>query len=66
MQDAIAALESALASLELARAEMPDDLRTELDSIVDQARNVLRSLSGTTGGGSTSSTGGAGQAGATG
>jgi hypothetical protein len=46
MRDAINALEAALTELEHARAELPDDLRAELDAIIDQARSVLASLEG--------------------
>jgi len=60
MRDAITALESALASLEHARGDLPDDLRTELDGIIRQARSVLESL------GQTVPTEDAGRAGATG
>lgn len=48
MRDAITALESALASLEHARGDLPDDLRTELDGIIRQARLVLESLAAPT------------------
>jgi hypothetical protein len=48
MRDAVTALESALGELEHARAELPDDLRTELDGIIEQARAVLASLRATT------------------
>lgn len=44
MRDAITALEAALAELENARAELPDDLRTELDAIISRAKAVLGSL----------------------
>ncbi len=44
MRDAITALEAALAELEHARAELPDDLRTELDAIIGRAKAVLASL----------------------
>lgn len=47
MRDAISALESALASLEHARGDLPEDLRTELDAIIAQARSVLASLDAT-------------------
>ena len=48
MRDAISALQTALASLEHARGDLPDDLRTELDAIIRQARSVLESLGGST------------------
>jgi hypothetical protein len=48
MRDAIAALEAALAELEHARAELPDDLRTELDAIIGRAKAVVASLERTT------------------
>lgn len=48
MRDAITALQSALAELENARDGLPDDLRTELDAIIMQARAVLTSLEGAT------------------
>lgn len=44
MRDAINALESALAELENARAELPEDLRGELDGLIEQARSVVSSL----------------------
>lgn len=44
MRDAITALEAALAELEHARAELPDDLRSELDAIIGKAKAVLASL----------------------
>jgi hypothetical protein len=44
MRDAITALEAALGELENARAELPDDLRPELDGIIEHARSVLTSL----------------------
>lgn len=47
MRDAITALESALAELERARAELPEDLRSELDGIIEQARSVVDSLRAT-------------------
>lgn len=44
MREAIAALESALAELEHAHGELPDDLREELAKIVAEARALLESL----------------------
>jgi hypothetical protein len=44
MRDAIAALETALGSLEEARSELPPDLRGELGDIIEQARAVLESI----------------------
>ena len=44
MRDAIAALEAAMAELEQARAELPDDLRSELDGIIEHTRSVLSAL----------------------
>lgn len=44
MRDAINALETALAGLEQARDELPEDLRSSLDDIVAQSRSVLESL----------------------
>lgn len=44
MRDAITALRAALSSLEQARSELPDDLASELDGIIEQARSVLGSL----------------------
>jgi hypothetical protein len=44
MRDAITALEAALAELEHARAELPEDLRADLDEIIGQAKAVLQSL----------------------
>ena len=44
MRDAITALEAALSELEHARAELPDDLRSELDTIIGKAKAVLASL----------------------
>lgn len=44
MRDAITALETALDSLEHARGELPDDLRTKLDAIITQARSVLGAI----------------------
>jgi hypothetical protein len=44
MRDAIAALEAAMSELEQARAELPDDLRTELDGIIEQTQSVLSAL----------------------
>jgi hypothetical protein len=44
VREAIAALESALGELEHARGELPEDLRTELNKIVDDARALLESL----------------------
>lgn len=46
MREAIAALESALGSLEQARDELPEDLRRELAPILEQARAVLESIRG--------------------
>lgn len=48
MRDAVTALEAALSELEHARAELPDDLRTELDGIIEHARSVLASLRAST------------------
>lgn len=50
MRDAVTALEAALSELQNARSELPDDLRTELDGIIEQARSVLASLRATTAG----------------
>lgn len=44
MSEAINALESALAELEQAKDELPDDLRMELDEIIDATRAVLNTL----------------------
>jgi hypothetical protein len=44
VREAIAALESALGELEHARSELPEDLRTELEKIVENARALLESL----------------------
>jgi signal transduction histidine kinase len=44
VRDAITALEAALAELERARAELSEDLRTELDAIIGQAKAVLAAL----------------------
>ena len=44
MREAIAALESALTELEHARDGLPDDLKRELEKIVEDARAVLASL----------------------
>jgi hypothetical protein len=44
VREAIAALESALGELQHAENEMPDDLRTELSRIVEDARALLQSL----------------------
>lgn len=49
MREAIAALESALGSLEQARDELPEDLRRELAPILEQARAVLESIRGKSG-----------------
>lgn len=46
MRDAITALEAALAELANAREGLPEDLTKELDAIIAQARNVIRSLEG--------------------
>jgi hypothetical protein len=48
MRDAITALETALDSLEHARGELPDDLRTKLDAIITQARSVLGAIAART------------------
>jgi hypothetical protein len=44
VREAIAALESALTELQNARDGLPDDLRRELEKIVEEARVVLASL----------------------
>jgi len=44
VREAIAALESALGELEHAQRELPDDLRAELQKIVENARVLLESL----------------------
>jgi len=44
VREAIAALESALGELEHAQRELPDDLRLELNKIVENARALLESL----------------------
>jgi hypothetical protein len=44
VREAIAALESALGSLEHAQNELPADLRSDLEKIVDEARTLLASL----------------------
>jgi hypothetical protein len=44
VREAIAALESALSELEHARNELPEDLRVELATIVENARALLASL----------------------
>ena len=44
MREAIAALESALGSLEHAGGELPADLRSDLEKIVDEAKALLASL----------------------
>lgn len=48
MRDAITALEAALGELENARDGLPDDLRTELEAIISQARSILTTLEGAT------------------
>lgn len=48
MRDAVTALEAALSELEHARAELPQDLRTELDGIIEGARSLLTSLRAST------------------
>jgi hypothetical protein len=44
MRDVITALEAAVGELTDARGELPEDLRMEVDRIIDQARSVLASL----------------------
>jgi hypothetical protein len=44
VRESITALESALAELEDAKGDLPDDLRMELDEIIEQARGVLAAL----------------------
>lgn len=44
MREAITALQAALRELEQARGELPEDLRSELDGIIERSQAVLDSL----------------------
>jgi hypothetical protein len=48
MRDAVAAIEAALKELIDARAALPEDFASEIDTVIEQTRALLISLGGNT------------------